>query len=72
MFTHGYTYFKAFEKDLNIFGAKMASCQAPEGGIWKKWKMANNSPFPSLSVKKVHTFISETFYFLPESTFCFF
>jgi hypothetical protein len=30
MFTHGYTYFKTFEKDLKFFGAKMAIYQAPK------------------------------------------
>ena len=32
----GYTYSKAFKKDSNFFGEKMAICKGPEGGIWKK------------------------------------
>jgi hypothetical protein len=38
---HGYTYFKAFEKDLNFFGAKMAICQAPKRVFEKNGKRIN-------------------------------
>ena len=44
----------------------------PEGGRWKKHKMAYNSAFPSFLVKNKHTFIKETFHFLPDSIFWFF
>jgi hypothetical protein len=43
----------------------------PEGGTWKKWKMAYKSPFPSFLLKNKHTFFSETFHLIPEYTFWF-
>ena len=41
----------------------------PLGGIWKKWKSAYLTPFPSFLLKNKHTFFSKTFYFHPEYTF---
>ena len=43
----------------------------PEGGRWKKHKLAYKSAFPSFLVKNKHTFIKETFHFLPDSIFWF-
>ena len=43
----------------------------PLGGIWKKWKSAYLTPFPSFLLKNKHTFFSKTFHFHPEYTFWF-